>query len=394
MRLLVCSTDALLLNFINSLDKSIYNIHHCDSSKDAELMIAAGTDVLIADEQVSLNDIEILKAADLHKLIYISDITDPVSIQQLYAVGVDEWIPRPAIQPVLFHRLENIRQHRETINKLSSDYQFAHNTAMDAMSGNSELGQIIKFVEQSYFASDTETLAQSFFNTTNAFGLKCVLMFTPTDEQHLFFSSRDEIKPLEQQLLIAAKNEQRLHNMGVRTIVNFPYVSVLIKNMPIDDQNRYGRIKDALPVLLGSLNAKIGALNAEQMVHSQTEDLGYAFDVVRHSFMHLNSVMSERIQSGNKNLSNMLNDLSMNLPRMGLDDDQEDYILNKVENARDDSEELLHAEREMVRIFHSIQDNLQQVVAKQNDMLELLRTEENNLPVHNNDFAAAEIELF
>ena len=82
--------------------------------------------------------------------------------------------------------------------------------------------------------------------------------------------------------------------------------------------------------------------------------------------------MSEKIKSGNQTMSTVLNDLSFNLPGMGLEEDQEEYILKKVENVMDDSSELILAEKEMSQIFDSIRDNLQGLVEKQNCMLEIM----------------------
>ena len=57
---------------------------------------------------------------------------------------------------------------------------------------------------------------------------------------------------------------------------------------------------------------------------------------------------------------------------MGLEEDQEEYILEKVETVMDDSSELLVAEREMGEIFDSIREHLHQLVGKQNMLLEIL----------------------
>ena len=374
MRISVVSNNNNLINLTRSLDQDIYHFSYFDNLTLAGFSLVSATDVLILDR-----DVDILSLEELHRsldgelpyLIYLGEQNDAIEISRLYQLGVDDYLLLSDAEYLLEKKLSAFQRTWKRLQQLTIDYEFAHKTAMDAMTGNSELGQIMHFVEQSNNIHDCQLLADKFFQTTSALGLNCVLLIEMSEQNH-FFSSSEQVKPLEEQLLLAAKNAQRFHDFGVRTVINYPNASLLIKNMPIAEINRYGRIKDALPTLLSSLDAKLGALAAETMIRNQAVELGGAFDVVKASFMHLNAVMSEKIKSGNQTMSVVLNDLTHNLPGMGLEEDQEEYILGKVDNVMEDSSELILAEREMSQIFDSIRDNLHGLVDKQNRMLEFM----------------------
>jgi len=374
MRISVVSTNKNLINLTRSLDQDIYHFTYFDNLTLAGFSLVSATDILILDHGVDINSLEELNLSldgELPYLIYLGERYEVAEISRLYQLGVDDYLLLNDAEYLLEKKLFAYQRTWKRIEQLSIDYAFAHKTAMDAMSGNSELGQIMHFVEQSNNIHDCQILAERFFQTTSALGLNCVLLIELNTKNH-FFSSSEQVKPLEEQLLLAAKNAQRFHDFGVRTVINYPNASLLIKNMPIDEINRYGRIKDALPTLLSALDAKLGALAAETMIRNQAEELGGAFDVVKASFMHLNAVMSEKIKSGNQTMSVVLNDLTHNLPGMGLEEDQEEYILRKVDNVMEDSAELILAEREMSQIFDSIRNNLHSLVDKQNRMLEFM----------------------
>jgi len=62
----------------------------------------------------------------------------------------------------------------------------------------------------------------------------------------------------------AEPKAQSVDDFGCRTQINYPNLFVLIKNMPLDDMNRYGRVKDLLPAILGVANTKDSLLNAKR----------------------------------------------------------------------------------------------------------------------------------
>ena len=286
MRISVVTNNQSLRDIIADLDQDIYQFAYFNELEPAGLTIISSTQVLILDESTDIHALtELISTLDggLPYMIYIGEHLSPADIEQLYLLGVDECFSPDYAACLLDKKLFAYNRTQKRLKQLSIDYEFAHKTAMDAMSGSSEMGQVMNFVEQSYSLKDCAALAQSFFATSNALGLNCVLLMDSNGKRH-FFSSNELVKPLEEQLLTAAKNEQRFHDFGIRTVINYPQVSLLVKNMPVDDINRYGRIKDALPTLLGALDAKLTSLVAENMIRSQAEELGGAFDVVKASF--------------------------------------------------------------------------------------------------------------
>ncbi len=64
------------------------------------------------------------------------------------------------------------------------------------------------------------------------------------NNQELWYSSESAVSPLEKELIEMCDKEARFLDFGSRTIVNYPRVSLLVKNMPLDDMKRYGRVKD------------------------------------------------------------------------------------------------------------------------------------------------------
>ena len=311
MRVTLISDSPESKALFQDLDSDLYQLSYFPGVREAALEIASGIQLLVIDEDINIEAlIDLRTQLDNHLpyMICLCEELDAERLDRLYVLGLDDIVPKRHADRLLVKKLESVNRVQNRMAQLSIDYEFAHKTAMEAMASSSELGQVMKFVEQSYTVDECQALASTLFTTTDALGLVCVLSLQMNGESY-FFSSNEVVKPLEQQLLQVAKNETRFHDLGVRTVLNYPNASLLIKNMPVDDPNRYGRLKDALPVLLGALDAKMASLSTENIIRAQTEDLGSAFDVIKYSFLHLNELMSEKIKSGNKTMSSVLHDL-------------------------------------------------------------------------------------
>jgi len=61
---------------------------------------------------------------------------------------------------------------------------------------------------------------------------------------------------MEVELFDVLKNRGRLYNFGPRMIINDSHVSVLIKNMPLDDEIQVGRLRDILAVIIEGFEAR------------------------------------------------------------------------------------------------------------------------------------------
>lgn len=201
-----------------------------------------------------------------------------------YEVGGDDYIVKPCEPEELKAKIGVLLKFTDQQAGLQDAFKEAHQTAIVAMAGSSELGQALSFAQQSFCIRSYNVLAERFFAVCNFFALSCCLQFH-TKQGDLFFSSKGDVKPLEKELMVLLRSDQRIHDFGVRTQFNFPRVALLVKNMPVDDRDRYGRYKDLFPFMLEAADAKLRQLDAEHALLQQTKSLLM-------SFMSIQTVMS------------------------------------------------------------------------------------------------------
>lgn len=239
------------------------------------------------------------------------------------------------------------------------------------MTGSSELALAMRFLEKSLSCHNIDNLINDLFESLDQLALNCCVMITIKEECFWFSpEGNGSISPLEKELIEMCDKEARFLDFGVRTIINYPQVSLLIKNMPLDDMERYGRIKDLMPVLLSAVNSKVGALSTEEALTQQGLTLLDSFSMIRGCLYQLGlTLVNSRTDSINV-MNTLVEELSVDFLRMGLEEDQEEYLLARVEGAIEEAMNEMDAGKEIRASLTFILNNLNNVMDNQNALLD------------------------
>ena len=294
--------------------------------------------VLLDVEMPGLNGYEVcdrLRHTEATKDVPVVFLSSHSSLRERmlgYEMGGDDYLVKPFEPENLIARIRVLIKYREEQQELQTQYELAQKTAFIAMTGTSELGMAVQFVEKSYAHKTYEELAEELFGVMRHLQLECCLMIMDEDTP-LWFSSEGSISPLEKELIEMADKEMRFFDFGANTIVNYPTLSLLVKNMPLDDPERYGQIKDLLPVMLSAANAKISTISVELALLGQSRDLLRAFGQIRTKLYYLARGMLNKQEESGGLLREMAELINYDLLRMGLEEDQEDYLLTRIDTA-------------------------------------------------------------
>jgi hypothetical protein len=195
--------------------------------------------------------------------------------------------------------------------------------------------------------------------------MNVVINICANDEPH-WFSSDGQTTPLEKEVLTMLKDRQQRHNdFGARTVIVFPNIAFMVKNMPLDDPDRYGRIKDLLPAMLSTANGKIDNINTFLILQEQSAD-------VTNTFERVNTKLQDLIEKSNNNrqqveviLKAMLDELQTKVPYMGLEDDQEEYVLNRIDRSIVEVRETTDQAAQIFSSIHDVLTDLDELAASQ-----------------------------
>lgn len=399
--ILVIDDNATSRKFATRALTGLYTIECAESAAEG---------LLLADEilpDVILMDVEMpgingYEACDILKqssntqhipVIFVSSLGTLRSRMQGYEAGGDDYLVKPFEKDELLAKLQLLTKQSAAQTELNTQAQEAQKMAHQAMTGSHELGQAMLFITQCQETNHYGGLAKHLLSFIGNMGLNCSLVIKGHNGEHSF-SSSGNIPPLEAELISLLRGEKRFHDFGARTQINFPNLSLLIKNMPLSDMERYGRIKDLLPSLLSTLNTRITALGLEQALEQQTIALMKSFDTIRITLGDLGTSLQQKQQGSTDVMRNMLNLLGEKLPMMGLEDDQEAYILDHIAAAIESATDIKDDAERISTTFDSVLTKLQQLIDTQTQIVSSLSQQTDIPDKGEDDGYTMDVELF
>lgn len=289
---------------------------------------------------------------------------------QTFQVGADEYITEfdyDYITAVVEHELDAKAQ----VHQLQEEKTQASNLVMEAMKTSSELGNAINFIERCHRFPSNEEIAKEILGFCSSMDLKVVIGILE-DSSWTFTSSTGTVAELERDLMQSIHNQDRFVDFGGRTQMNWPNIALLVKNMPLLEPEKYGRIKDLLPTLLSSANVRIHSLYEEKRIHEQTSLMTRSIETLQPSLESVITAMKQDNQNHRNDLSEFLQRLIITLPGLGLEEDQEEFFVNQVESLIQNADEMatrVEAHQETLQTTNQV---LVSLLEKQNEIQEII----------------------
>lgn len=285
-------------------------------------------DLILMDiEMPGMSGIEACRAVraaghDNVQVIFVSAHNDLETRLTAYDAGGNDFIVKPYELDELARKAAVARQSLASRRELGAQAHYAQKTAFTAMSSMAEMGDVLAFMRSSFACGTTEALAGKLFDSLRQFGLDGLAGFGPADERQ-YFSSRGECTPLECGILDHAKTLERIFQFRDRLAINYPWVTLIVHPLPLDDSDRVGRLRDHLAVLAEGADARLHAMDASRRQQMQASGIGEAIIELTEA---LNNI--DREQAAHRVLAAeideaFLEDLVAAFVHLGLTEDQE-----------------------------------------------------------------------
>ena len=239
-----------------------------------------------------------------------------------YDAGGSDYLIKPVQPKELIQKVKLAISNKQAREEVANDKDMAFKTAMTAMTSAGEQGIVLEFLRNSFAINNVKDLAHRLVESTSSYELNNAVQLR-TDNEVVNFGSTDPLPPLEADLLTGLKDKGRIIEKDKRAIFNFAGVSVLIKNMPDDDDKR-GRLRDHLAILYEGAAAKLDSLNLRQQIARVVEDSHQAFQAIEVE-QKAHKKFSQQI------MDDMLQDLEAAFMSWGLNEDQEASLVNVVQ---------------------------------------------------------------
>lgn len=261
---------------------------------------------------------------------FVSANDDLDSRLAAYEAGGEDFIVKPFDPLELQNKVKVAQRLIAEKHSLREQAGFAQRTALSAMTSMGELGVVLQFLSKSFACGSSEELGREVLAALQQYDLQGAVQLRLGAEE-INLSPNGVNIPLEVGILTHVRASGRIFQFKTRAAFNYGGVTVMLNNLPLDDPDKVGRIRDNVAILAEGADARLQAIGVERenrrrqqgvvealpQVHDALESLQ---DSYRRTSFHLTQHMIEFQEA-----------LMKSFVHLGLTEGQEDF-LNRLAN--------------------------------------------------------------
>lgn len=257
-----------------------------------------------------------------------------------FEAGGDAYVTKPFELAELVHIVGALLSRYQQLRQVESKAESASNMAWTMLQNNSEIGQVVQYARTLSGVRDESDLLKATFSTLDGFGLRSTVLVSLVSGEIVARSDRKPFTPIETELLNLARQNERIVHYGNKYVFSGNNCVFLINNMPTNDQELTGRLRDHLAIMLESCDACVELINyrkraqlLQQHAASRTQStVMQEFGNVVSSFQALN-------QQANETFEKLTSTIENSFLFLGLTEEQETQLMSYIEAARHDNDQ-------------------------------------------------------
>ncbi len=238
-----------------------------------------------------------------------------------YEAGGTDYLIKPVHPEELLQKVRVAIRNKDAALDAEKGRKHAFSAAMTALTSAGEQGVVLEFMRKSFAANTSLELGRLIVDACDNLGISVSIQLR-THHSCTNVGSVEPVPPLEQELLERLKDSGRLLESGRRLFANFGAISCLIRLMPADEE-KAGRIRDHICMLLEGAEARIHAIEAN-------EELSRLIADCQNALKEIQSLNAEQKEKGLHIMDEVRKALEASFETHTFTDYQESLILDVV----------------------------------------------------------------
>jgi len=267
-----------------------------------------------------------------------------------YEAGGSDYLIKPVQPHELLQKVKLAVQNKVVRTEAAKEKEMAMQTAMTAISSAGEQGVVLDFMRRSFTTANLGELARLIVEAMANYGLENSVQIRGSREL-VNASTTEPMAPLEQELILRLKDAGRIRENGKRFIANFGEISLLIKNMP-EDEDKRGRLRDHIAMLLEGAESRVHALEMALELEQTVQDSNRALK-------NIQAVQKVHKEKAVQIMDEVLRKIEHSFLSYGLTEEQEDLLLNIVQTGVNQSLDNLEQSLQVDQQLHNIVERLE-----------------------------------
>ncbi len=348
------------------LDQPSFRVLEFENAEGCLAALGEKPDVFLLDvEMPGMDGISLCRAIraaghDQAQVIFISSHDDLATRLAAYDAGGNDFMVKPYAPEELMRKVRVAERALADRQGLSSQANFAQQAAFTAMSSMGEMGAVLEFMRQSFSCPTPDALAQAVFQALAQYGLNGLLELEEGGRP-LCYSSQGVCSALEGSILGHTRSLQRIFQFHDRLAINYPRFTLLVLNLPLDDPERIGRLRDHLAILAEAGEARMAAMVSERRRLAQAEGIGHAVTELTHALAEVDLRQGENRMRALEATNQYMEELERAFVHLGLSGTQEAALVAMARAAMVRITDLLGEDK-------ALGDKLRGIIVRLNDL--------------------------
>lgn len=295
-------------------------------------------------------------------VLFISSCDSLDDVLAGYDAGADDYVLKPFEQIGLQRKVERMLRHYREKQHLHDQARSTDELVNLLQASLDENALLIRFLRSLAECESERAVIDAALRVMADAGLEGAVQIRMRGKVETF-SDTGENSPLAVAIIGHVSGLERIFEFKRCSVYNFPHISILINNMPVDDVDSCGRIRDSYAIIAESADARLAAIQAaadKAAIHHGIRDL---IDDLESAVKRYTRCHDEARYHGTLHTAKLVDSLLAVLAHLGLSVQQEEQILDMVRSQSDKLVELYDFTHHTSADFSRLGEKLAQVLA-------------------------------
>ena len=284
-------------------------------------------------------------------VVFISGRDDLDAMLAGYDAGAEDYIVKPFDIIGLSRKIENLQRIERDRKTLLEQAKASDGLTTLVMTNLSESSVLIGFLRALNGCKTYRDVVNQVLHVLEAFKLDGAVQIRLRDVAKTFSRSGEDW-PLETAVIDHVRSMGRIFEFRKRAAHNFEHITLLIANIPLEDPDRCGRIRDNIAIAIESAEAKLMALQAFDDNVKMRDEISALLRSVSQTVLSFGQQYDHARYQGSVHAVQMSDDLLREFAHLGMSTRQEDQILKMVEDRSN----------RLIEIYQTLLDKQRQVL--------------------------------
>lgn len=267
-------------------------------------------------------------------LLFLSQRDDLNTCLRAYEAGGVDFVHK-AIEPeALAAKIQVVLDTQRRERDLESAKSSAESMAFSIMTNLGETGTVMTCLRSLHDCVDVQGLARHCLNTLHEWQLEATVRINQQAGINTF-NANGPASPLEISIMDKAALSGRIFSLRSHMVINYPFLSILVRNMPVDDEDRCGRLRDYVAIIAEASSGRAEVLHDGQVWREQTTTLANVVRGTQGAVALVEATYRQRRAATVAVLQAMQQSLGSGYAHIGLTDEQEEALTSIVRDAVD-----------------------------------------------------------